>query len=41
MKRADDLTLTKVNNYLAGYIECLYVKMKKIMRRLIVKTFRN
>jgi len=28
MKRAHDLSLTQVNNYLASYIECLNVKMK-------------
>lgn len=28
MKRAHDLSLTQVNNYLASYIECLNVKIK-------------
>jgi len=28
MKRAHDLSLTKVNNYLASYIEYLNIKIK-------------
>ena len=30
MKQAHELSLTQVNNYLAGYIECLKVKIKRM-----------
>jgi len=30
MNLAHDLSLTQVNNYLASYIECPYVKMKNL-----------
>ena len=29
MKRTHDLLIIQVNNYLASYIECLHVKLKK------------
>ena len=36
MKRAHDLSLTQVNNYLASYIECLNVKIKKNEMKKII-----
>jgi len=36
VKRAHDLSLTQVNNYLASYIESLYIKKNNEMKRLLL-----